>query len=206
MPLPSPYTRGEKFSEGVDKGKRRINNTNQEVTIMRSSKAKWLGGLTAMVLIGVPVLAMAGTGDKNLPSSGRFQVLSSFQNLAVLDRNSGLVWEQAPDTTTLNWSAATSYCANKTVGGMAGWRLPLGVELKSVQDPSLPAPFVPAAVFIGVQSANYWSALPIDSFPVTDHSAVAWSVGFSVGGVFTNSKSVAGHVWWVREPMPESVY
>jgi len=173
---------------------------------MRSSKAKWLSGLGVMALIGISVLAMAEPGDKNLPTSGRFQVLSSFQNLAVLDQNTGLVWEQAPDATTHNWFSAKSYCANKTVGGTAGWRLPSEVELKSVQDPSLPAPFVPAAVFTGVQSDNYWSALPIDSFPVTDDSAVAWSVGFSVGGEFTNSKSIAGHVWCVHEPIPESVY
>jgi len=97
--------------------------------------------------------------DQNLPAVQRFVVLAAFNSEAVLDKNTGLAWEQAPDAKTSCWGVATGYCFNKNVGGTVGWRLPSAVELKSVQDPSLPAPFVPVSVFTGVQSAaGYWSA------------------------------------------------
>ena len=71
--------------------------------------------------------------DTNNPSATRFT--TAFPG-AVLDKNTGLVWEQAPDATTRTWAVATRYCVNKNVGGTVGWRLPSVVELKSVQDPS----------------------------------------------------------------------
>jgi len=78
------------------------------------------------------------------------------------------------------------------------------VELKSVQDPSLPAPFVPASVFPGVlQSATYWSASSGAENPPD-----AWVVGFSGGlvGFFVKASSSSGRAWCVRGPMQESVY
>jgi Protein of unknown function (DUF1566) len=77
--------------------------------------------------------------DRNFPSASRFVVLAEFNNQAVLDKNTGLVWEQAPGTTTRLWAQAGRYCINKSVGGTRGWRLPSVIELKSIQDPSLPA-------------------------------------------------------------------
>ena len=77
--------------------------------------------------------------DTNNPSATRFT--TAFTG-AVLDKNTGLVWEQAPDTTggpssngTRDWVGSTFYCANTTVGGTVGWRLPSVIELKSVLDP-----------------------------------------------------------------------
>jgi len=84
------------------------------------------------------------------------------------------------------------------------WRLPSVVELKSVQDPSLPAPFVPASVFTGVQSEYYWSA----SSSADNPGGAAWLVGFFSGGVVdsTNKALNANYTWCVRGPMQESLY
>src|SRR6478672_5096841 len=58
--------------------------------------------------------------DTNNQSSSRFT--TAFHG-AVLDRNTGLVWEQAPDAVHLfDWREAISYCVNKNVGGTVGWR------------------------------------------------------------------------------------
>ena len=128
--------------------------------------------------------------DTNHASATRFT--TAFTG-AVLDNNTGLVWEQAPDATTRKWQdfntplGATNYCVNKTVGGTVGWRLPSVAELKSVQDPSLPAPFVPGTVFTGVQSAIYWSASSDAGNP-----ALAWFVSFG-GSVLTTGKTNALH-------------
>jgi Protein of unknown function (DUF1566) len=84
-----------------------------------------------------------------------------------------------------------------------GWRLPSVAELKSVQNPTVPAPFVPATVFPGVQSVTYWSASVRLGSP-----AVAWSVAFIGGIVGTNLDLITDtHLaWCVRGPMQESVY
>jgi hypothetical protein len=85
---------------------------------------------------------------KNLSSTSRFTILSEFNEAAVRDNNTGLVWER---TQTLNsggtWVEATLRCLQRQVGGTTGWRLPSIVELNSVRDPILPPPFVPASAF-----------------------------------------------------------
>lgn len=141
--------------------------------------------------------------DSNHPSASRF--VTAFTG-AVLDKNTGLVWEQTPDATPSIWVLATRACVNKTVGGTVGWRLPSVVELKSVQDPSLPAPFVPASAFTiggnpGVQSAAYWSASSDAEGP-----GGAWDVSFRSGAVGTDSKAGSEHVWCVRGGMHADQY
>src|SRR5687767_14776777 len=64
-----------------------------------------------------------------LPPATRFSLV--LNNAAVLDKETGLVWERAPgdtndsgfvdDTDKLNFSLAPTYCARKTVGGRKGW-------------------------------------------------------------------------------------
>jgi hypothetical protein len=153
--------------------------------------------------------------DTNNPSGTRFT--PAFPG-AVLDKNTGLVWEQAPDGTPRVWgdgtaASATRYCVNKDVGGTVGWRLPSVVELKSVQDGSTGAvaPFVPASAFTistsnatpGVQSALYWSA-STNAVDPTD----AWFVGFSNGNVSNGSKpsNDGFHAWCVRGGMHADTY
>ena len=139
--------------------------------------------------------------DQALPTGQRFVILSAFNNEAVLDKNTGLVWEQAPDATARPWATATSYCVNKNVGGTRGWRVPSVAELSSLIDPSLPAPFVPAAVFTGLQSSLYWSATSSADIPTR-----AWPVFFSVGDVNPGLKTSSHYVWCVRGGMNADQY
>src|SRR4030095_1330601 len=92
----------------------------------------------------------------------RFRVLNAFNNEAVLDRETGLVWERSPSTQTLAWPNARLFCAQKAVGGRGGWRLPAFNELASLVDPTVTNPGVlrlPAGhPFLNVQAAAYWSA------------------------------------------------
>jgi len=187
------------------------------------------------VSVGIMVLSVGGVGlrsqeanaaqvdgvtqawDKNLPSASRFTVLAAFGGAAVRDNNTGLVWEQAPDTTLRVWrvhddfsGAATIYCVNKPVGGTRGWRLPSVAELTSLIDPTLPAPFVPAPAFTfstgsnpGVLQSSYFSAT-MNSYEPTH----VWSVDFSSGSVSIapNASDHPQYVWCVRGPMNADAY
>ena len=149
--------------------------------------------------------------DENLSGTARFTVLSAFNNAAVRDNNTGLVWEQAPEAATHQWDSAGVKCVNRKVGNTRGWRLPSVAELVSLIDPSLPAPFVPlvatGGVFTGVQPAFfYWSTTTR-----ADTLVAAWGVSFeesegTLGAASSHSKTDSNQIWCVRGPMQESVY
>ena len=140
--------------------------------------------------------------DQNLPAAQRFVILPAFNNEAVLDKNTGLVWERVPDAADLVWTQATYTCINKNVGSTRGWRLPSVAELASLIDPSLPAPFVPAQIFPDVPRLGlFWSS--------TTHgevSTLAWDVGFHSGDVLNHPKTFPFHAWCVRGGMNADRY
>jgi len=133
--------------------------------------------------------------DKVLPVAERFIILTAFNNEAVRDNETGLVWEKAPDALQRTWLFATTTCANKSVGGRKGWRLPSFDELASLVDPSVPAgPLLPAGhPFDNVQSSVYWAA-PTWAALATE----AWVVNFHMGGVGTTLKSLDRFYWCAR--------
>jgi hypothetical protein len=138
-------------------------------------------------------------------TSNRFLILTNWANQAVLDKETGLVWERSPATTFHTWSSALVECTGRTTGNRKGWRLPSVVELNSVRDPSLPAPFIPASVFSGLQLAGYWSAttLALSEPP----SSAAWGVHFGQGDVGGLTKSGGTlRAWCVRGPMNADQY
>jgi hypothetical protein len=112
--------------------------------------------------------------DQTLPSSTRFIVLSNMGSNAVLDRETGLVWERTPISTPLlartdSWIEAGELCATATTGGRLGWRLPTLPELTSLADPSVPSPglALPSGhPFVGIDPAvPYWTATSVDRDP-----------------------------------------
>jgi hypothetical protein len=160
---------------------------------------KLFSSLIAMVVVVVFVTATfaasGNTWDKIILKS-RFLVLTDFGGAAVLDRETGLVWEQSPSTGASSWYGGQSHCNDLSVGSRKGWRLPVLQELASLVDPTQSAPALPAGhPFSNVQSSHYWSGT---SYALnTGH---AWTVHFFVGGVNVFGKDGDGStfVWCVR--------
>jgi hypothetical protein len=89
----------------------------------------------------------------------RFEVLADFNNEAVLDKETGLVWWKNASRYSSIWGAAISICNDSELGGRKGWRLPTVAELTSLVDPtqqSLPLPS--GHPFVNVYSGSFWSA------------------------------------------------
>ena len=133
----------------------------------------------------------------------RFIMLADFNNEAVLDRETGLVWEKSPETTPMSWFNARFNCVNKNVGGRKGWRLPSIPELMSLVDPTQNTPSLPDGhPFLNIQSSNYWSA--------TAHAVdpnVAWNVLFHNGIAHDGlGKGLPCNVWCVRGGMNTDTY
>jgi Protein of unknown function (DUF1566) len=137
--------------------------------------------------------------DQVLPAEQRFVILPAFNSDAVLDKETGLVWEKSPQTTAVSSANVRLTCANKAVGGRKGWRLPSLPELASLVDPSVasPGPTLSSGhPFLNVQSTNYWS-----TSAHAENPALMWGVGFGNGGVLGLSKAFDQRAWCVRGGM-----
>lgn len=90
--------------------------------------------------------------DQSIPCAvgncPRFVILSNMDNNAVLDRETGLVWERAPKSTALTFNSANRYCQHLIIGNRYGWRMPQTEELFSLLDPTQKSNFInaPAAL------------------------------------------------------------
>jgi hypothetical protein len=134
-------------------------------------------------------------------SDHRFNVLPEFNNEAVLDRDTGLVWEIAPRPTTITWNEARSSCANRVTGGQKGWRLPAPTEMRSLVGPAVdsPVPNIPAGhPFVNIQPTSYWTVVPEANQP-----SYARYVDAFLGNVLSFIKIYTYPVWCVRGPVKE---
>jgi len=65
-------------------------------------------GIVALLIVVPLAAAKPPSWDKQINNPGRFKVLNDFGGAAVYDRETGLVWEQSPETapnptTTQTW-------------------------------------------------------------------------------------------------------
>ena len=154
-----------------------------------------LGLLAGAALTAGPAQAVDAVGpyyalpswDRKMAAVNRFVVLTDWGSAAVLDKETGLVWEKTPSGPTVTWFAAGFDCLNRFTGGRTGWRLPSMPELASLLQPSgfiAGGPALPPGhPFVGVIHGTgshdyYWSTTTNIHSPVA-----AWAVNFSgIGG------------------------
>lgn len=179
-------------------------------------RKKWLWLLTVLVIpVGYAGVAITGTleptsapgstmrtmeelqpswSKKITDTSKRFEIV--LDGAAVLDKETGLVWEKSPDATSRAWAPAIIFAYQKQVGGRKGWRLPTVEELASLIDTSVSGfPKLPSGhPFTNVQLNRYWSST---TYVLTTSNA--WDVNIGDGAVedFID-KSDDNYVWCVR--------
>ncbi|MGO9613040.1 MAG: DUF1566 domain-containing protein [Dissulfurispiraceae bacterium] len=128
----------------------------------------------------------------------RFEVLSAFNNAAVLDKETGLVWEQTPSTApwAMAGGSALWHCISATTGNRMGWRLPTIQELMSLLIPNnISAGLPPGHPFsLSTDSdATYLSATMSQAQPT-----YVWAPQIFTGEATLAADSFLGLVWCVR--------
>lgn len=76
--------------------------------------------------------------------------------VAVLDRETGLVWQRDPFDGTSNWIGPVQSCMGTQTGGRYGWRLPSYTELMTLFDPAT-YNLTAGSPFIGI-TGQYWTS------------------------------------------------
>ncbi len=125
----------------------------------------------------------------------RFVVLASYNNQAVYDQETGLVWEQSPDPTPRTWFQAGRACVDKVIGNRRGWRMPTIQEGASLIDPTQSTPALPAGHPFGVTNIGLtWAATTYDA-----SKDAAFVLHLYNGATFLFFKtSESNAVWCVR--------
>ena len=153
------------------------------------------GGRRGRPLLCAPVVGLGNTAPAN-----RFVVLTNWNSEAVLDKETGLMWEKSPSVIGdgVLWSAARSHCPgqhNRQPQRLAATVHPRAAEpdrslLCLLRDQWLP----PGHPFLNVQfgtgdprgGPRYWSATTN-----ADNPTLAWDVRFDIVGVGSASKTAA---------------
>jgi hypothetical protein len=150
-------------------------------------------------------MAAAPPWSQKLPDSERFElvlpvivVVDGKKEIiypAVLDKETGLVWERTGSSSTMDWESAIDYCYQRPTGGRMGWRLPTIEELSSLVDTSKEDPALPDGnPFLGNLSSEYWSSTTVTNGTATS----AWGVHFYDGYVLRIGKISGLYVRAVR--------
>jgi hypothetical protein len=150
----------------------------------------------------VQATAAAPSWHQILPGAERF-VLVMNNNEAVLDNETGLVWEKSPSTSTSTWVDAVYHCATLYIGGRRGWHLPTIEQLASLSDTSVADSLkLPSDhPFVNVQIDCYWSATTLP-----DISSGAFKMCFDNNAVAVNPKSAYNYVWCARGGQSHDAY
>ena len=129
--------------------------------------------LAVLSLVAVVARLPPPTAQPAKATAGRFAVQEGGKT--VLDRLSGLRWQQGFSASPMDWAAAKTWCsANTPALPGSGWRLPTVRELDTVVDRQTQQP-ASDAVFGAPPSEYFWTSTPWVG------GGSAWVVGFGYG-------------------------
>lgn len=154
--------------------------------------------LLGFVVCG-PALAKPPLWDKAIRGKGRFKVLKQFGKEAVLDKDTGLVWDRSPSLNVANWYFQSEICLLRAVGGRLGFRLPRAEELLSLvevlesSDLSLPS----GHPFSDVDGGIFWSSSMSPSLAEFGSTSIL-VLDLASGNVDVSARSGGARAWCVR--------
>jgi Protein of unknown function (DUF1566) len=153
--------------------------------------------VTEVTNVGSNLRLIPPSWSQKLPAAERFELV--LDGAAVLDHESGLVWEKAPSAFTYKFVDTAFFgCNAKNIGGRRGWRVPTMWEMLTLVDPARSNPALPEGhPFTNLKLANYWTATP---FSVGFLHETAYAVGVDDGVPGTTGVDQVFSVWCVRAP------
>lgn len=131
----------------------------------------------------------------------RFLVLSHWGGAAVLDKETGLLWERTPSTSLVTWHQAEMGCNRRIVGGRMGWRLPTVQELSRLANGIATQHSVvvlPGGHPFQLSRYVYWTTTLSAANPSPQFPAEAWLVAFFSSVPWTEPTSALKGAWCVR--------
>ena len=159
-------------------------------------KSSCRSGLAFIIVLLLSSTAFGGAlpiWDKKISGPSRFKVLAPFGGAAVLDRETGLVWEKT-GALVGNYRNSLRHCALRNIGGRMGWRMPALEELLTLVDQTETTPAVPAgAPFEGLIGVPFWTANEEEGDPT-----LVVTVSLDVFTLSGASKTIARRVLCVR--------
>ncbi len=160
-----------------------------------------LSCVVGLILFGLgawavrPATAASSAWDHTLPARARFIVLSDFGNDAVLDRETRLVWERSPSTSTFEWNATQAHCNRLNVGNRLGWRLPTIQELASLVDPTAYNLALPSGhPFTNVRPTDGYDSITT----MAGYTDQVWCMVFLNGNAVGCNMFLSHYAWFVR--------
>jgi hypothetical protein len=134
--------------------------------------------------------------------SSRFRCILAGE--AVLDRQTGLVWQRNVTLFTVGYSQAdaATNCVGAVIGGLRGWRLPTVAELTSLQDPAAGGPALPLGHPFNFPSspfaAGFWSSTVVPGSGGDGYVGYFNSLGPPFSGAFRIVNTAFYNSWCVR--------
>ncbi|HTA17989.1 MAG TPA: DUF1566 domain-containing protein [Polyangia bacterium] len=124
----------------------------------------------------------------NAPSTGAPHPFDYDTSTAgvVVDKVTGLIWQQTVDADTVTQTDAAAYCAALTLAGVSDWRLPTRIELISLIDDTRVGPAIDPTAFPATPGTFFWTSTVVANDP-----ASVWGVAFDNG--YTNSSDLGEH-------------
>jgi hypothetical protein len=104
----------------------------------------------------------------------------------VVDKVTGLTWQQTVDADTLTQPDAAALCSSLTLAGFSDWRLPTRIELISLIDDTRVGPAIDEAAFPDTPGTFFWTSTVVANDPGS-----VWGVAFDNG--YTNSSDLGEH-------------
>ena len=141
--------------------------------------------------------------DRSLSASGadpcnteRFLCVGG--STAVLDRQTGLVWERTVGSSNVTWVNALNTCVGRFAGNRKGWRVPTVSELRSLIDDSQSSPALPAGHPFNLGTATADSFWTVTTDVQVGQGGNAWAVSMANGAGSIDTKGIGKKLWCVR--------